>query len=210
MIVSAGPRPTIPDCWLQFACGGAHACRLPSETHGEQFDFPNVDGKRIASLSPLKRFLEEDQVGAWTTLISDYGYVPGLRTDDPPGLVLFYFRRMTKYRGPFESWSNWTPEGFPCWRSAKWAVMDSDYREHYMDTPEFLQRMSDTLGYLESQNRPFWRTIREEQESFLRSSVEPVLDCLPQPRPITSRREVLGIIQGVSDRSTRQQAGAKE
>jgi len=56
--------------------------------------WPNVDGDSAKSFAEIeKRYLSPPDDHAYSLA---YGYVPGLKDDDPPDLIFMYLKRMTR------------------------------------------------------------------------------------------------------------------
>lgn len=91
-----------------------------------------------------------------------YGYVPGLKYDDPHDLVLMYGKVKTRYRRSGE------PEEFGAWfQEPRWIIVCVGFYESdpgcelnlFRDTPEFKRRLEATLAFLKANNRPYWETV---------------------------------------------------
>jgi hypothetical protein len=130
--------------------------------------FPNVNGSSLDSLATVT-----DSMGyrAWT---NDYNYVPGLREDDPPDLVLMYFNRPTRW-----NWHGAPPSIF---NDKAWIVipvdfeMGADFRSHTgqlgecserVSLDEFRVRLRRTLDFIRTNQRPNWQVVVAEHEKFL-------------------------------------------
>ena len=135
--------------------------------------YPNVDGSSSRSLAVLVPYVDPRD----TNVLCDYRYVPGLRSDDPDNLLLFYMRES----------SSRTWHGDTHWfRSDKrWVVLNP-----HMSTPDnvdargwsecgegittgqFKARLKATLDYLKSQGRPGWQAATAEHTQFLNTIAE--------------------------------------
>lgn len=141
--------------------------------------YPNVGGHSAESLALLAQYMgggkriEEE--------LSSYAYVPGLKADDPPDLVMLYFKKPTRYSWWNDRPSLSAPKGWltfgPCCdcdvrkvRSdvrtdlSGWACLESE--------ANFRRRLEATLVYLEANRRSYWMTVKQEHETFLRSSLK--------------------------------------
>ena len=72
--------------------GALHQWMLET-TNGVKF--PDVDGSSSRSLALVLPYLGLNDTNA----LRDYMYVPGLRSDDPDNLILFYLREHREGRG---------------------------------------------------------------------------------------------------------------
>lgn len=133
--------------------------------------FPNVRGSSQASLATLS----ESMAGymAWT---NDYNYIPGLREDDPPDLVLMYFNRPTRW-----NWHGVPPTIF---QKKEWIIIPVDFgtgldfRPHdgqigecseRVSLTEFRSRLRQTLDFIRTNKRPYWQTVVADETKFLDS-----------------------------------------
>jgi len=133
--------------------------------------FPNVKGLSQDSLAAIRESMGSHM--AWT---NDYDYVPGLREDDPPDLVLMYFNRPTRW--------NWHgPPPTICEKKA-WIIVPVDFGSGSGFRPntgqlgecservslvEFRSRLRQTLDFVRTNERPNWQTIVAEHTKFLDS-----------------------------------------
>jgi hypothetical protein len=130
--------------------------------------YPNSNGDGNASIRLIAPYL-----GRGTNLsdgLERYGYVPGLRDDDPKNLVLMYLKVKTRC-----TWhGDTTPNIFS---PKRWKIdapgiartgPDPEGGE-LVDTPEFKKRMQKTLDFLKENQRPSWQTVVAEQTAFLNS-----------------------------------------
>ena len=136
--------------------------------------FPNVKGSGQDSLA-----ITADAMAGYMRWTNDYCFVPGLREDDPPDLVLMYFNRPTR----------WTWHGSPptIFKEKAWIIIPVDFgggssfRPHLgqsgecsqrISPAEFRRRLSGTLEFIRTNERPNWQTVVAEHERFLKS-IEP-------------------------------------
>ena len=132
--------------------------------------FPNVRGSSQDSLATLSESMAGYMV--WT---NDYNYVPGLREDDPPDLVLLYFTRPTRW--------NWHGSPPTVFNAKAWILIPVDsagvgFRPHTGQTgecservsrDEFRRRLRGTLDFIRTNERPNWQTVVAEHARFLHS-----------------------------------------
>lgn len=136
--------------------------------------FPNVDGSSSRSLAVLLPYLGPPDD---TNMLRDYMYVPGLRSDDPKNLILFYLREP----------SRWTWHGDTHWfgGSKRWIVLNPQMSLLNTDSPqaggeldeaislaEFKNRLLATLDYLKRNNRPGWQATEQEHMRFVNAIQE--------------------------------------
>jgi hypothetical protein len=132
--------------------------------------FPNPTGLSQDSLATIS---ESMGYMAWT---NDYNYIPGLREDDPPDLVLMYFNRPTRW--------NWHGPPRTIFKEKAWIVIPIDFgggssfRLHTdqigecserISQDELRRRLGATLDFIRTNERPNWRMIVAEHEKFLNS-----------------------------------------
>src|SRR5438309_10564358 len=81
-----GPRP-----WCHRQVDGAFIQWMLSTGQPSEYphEYPNANGNGHASLALIEPYFGGD--------IHDYGYVPGLREDDPKDLVLMYLKKKTRH-----------------------------------------------------------------------------------------------------------------
>jgi hypothetical protein len=130
--------------------------------------FPNANGKGAESLETIR-----EMMGGNMRWASGYRYVPGLRQDDPGDLVLMYLDRPTR----------WTWHGQPpsiLTRNA-WIVVPVDFatagRRHSgpgelserVSPEEFRSRLTRTLDFVRTNQRPNWQAVVAEHALFLKS-----------------------------------------
>jgi hypothetical protein len=143
--------------------------------------YPNVNGTSLASME-----LAAEQLFATNQIFRDYNYVPGLREDDPPHLVLFYMNKPTRWRFHVH------PEAR--WKDKTWIVVPIDFTgplpgtesnssihshlhgiiaygemSHSLSTQQFTNRLIATLEFLRTNDRPHWQAVVKEHTSFLES-----------------------------------------
>jgi len=134
--------------------------------------YPNVDGSSSRSLKLVLPYLLQD-----TNALHDYMYVPGLRSDDPDNLILFYLREPSR-----RTW-----HGDTHWFSGpkRWVVLnprmdspDSDSGraggevDEAISLTEFKDRLRATLDYLKQNDRPGWQAAEQEHMRFISSIQE--------------------------------------
>jgi hypothetical protein len=135
--------------------------------------FPNVDGRSSRSLTLLFPYFGSGDTNA----LHDYMYVPGLHSDDPDNLILFYLREPSR-----RTW-----HGDTRWfsRRKRWVVLnprmsmpDSDSGRaagelcEAISMAEFKDRLRATLDYLKQKERPGWQAAEQEHMRFMRSIQE--------------------------------------
>jgi hypothetical protein len=132
--------------------------------------FPNVKGLSQDSLAAIS-----DSMAGYMAWTNDYNYVPGLREDDPPDLVLMYFNQPTRW--------NWHGSPPTIFQKKAWIIIPVDwsgvgFRTHTgqigecserVSLDEFRRRLQGTLDFIRTNERPNWRTIIAEHEKFLDS-----------------------------------------
>ena len=133
-------------------------------------EFPNVGGVSQTSVNAVSRDMADQM--EWT---ADYGYIPGLRQNDPGHLVLMYFNRPTRWTVHIS-----TPTIF---EDKEWILIPVDFcffgpqRERSgsgecserVSAAEFKSRLAETIEFIRDQKRPNWQTIVAEQTKFLQS-----------------------------------------
>lgn len=133
--------------------------------------FPNLRGLSQDSLAAIK-----DSMGGYMAWTNDYNYIPGLREDDPPDLVLMYFNRPTRW--------NWHGPPPTIFKEKAWIIIPVDFGSGSSSRPhsgqigecservsqgEFCARLRGTLDFIRTNERPNWETIIAEQARFLNS-----------------------------------------
>ena len=134
--------------------------------------WPNLDGDSAKSFAQIEdRYLSPPDDHAYS---SAYGYVPGLKDDDPPDLIFMYLRRMTR-----RTWNG--DHSATIFTSKKWMVIgprfwsgtspDDGLPEggEVVDTTELKRRFQKTFEFLRANNRPYVEAIFAEQTRFLDS-----------------------------------------
>lgn len=132
--------------------------------------FPNVDGLSQKSLTAIS-----DTMAGYTVWTNDYNYVPGLCENDPPDLVLMYFKSPTR----------WIWHGMPrtIFSKKQWMIVPVDFGFRSESRPNVLQgecseiisldqfriRLRRTLDFVRTNERPHWQTVVSEHEKFLKS-----------------------------------------
>jgi hypothetical protein len=130
--------------------------------------FPNTKGVGRDSLTNIC-----EEMGGYNDWIRDYGYVPGLKEDDPGDLVIMYFNRPTR----------WTWHGEPptIFKKKAWILIPVDFAEgmrpksgpgelsERVSLDEFRSRLKRTIDFIRTNERPNWQTIVAEQTKFLDS-----------------------------------------
>jgi hypothetical protein len=127
--------------------------------------FPNVRGVGRDSLTQIHQDYP-------VNLEERYGYVAGLRKDDPGDLVLAYVNQPTR----------WIWHGVPrtIFNEKRWIVIPVDFtvwggREltrpgecsETLSTDEFQERLKKTIDFVRTNQRPNWETVVAEQTKFL-------------------------------------------
>lgn len=130
--------------------------------------FPNVKGVGRDSLATIR-----DGMAGYMDWVKDYGYVPGLREDDPGDLVLMYFNRPTRW-----TWHAAPPSIF---KEKAWILVPVDFAQgmrprsgpgeesERVSLEEFRNRLRRTLDYVRTNERPNWQTVVVEHTRFLDS-----------------------------------------
>jgi hypothetical protein len=130
--------------------------------------FPNVKGVSRDSLTNIC-----EQMGGYVDWVKDYGYVPGLREDDPGELVLMYFNRPTRW-----TWHGVAPTIF---KEKAWILIPVDFgdgmrpksgpgeQSERVSLDEFRSRLKQTIDFIRTNERPNWQAIVAEQTKFLDS-----------------------------------------
>lgn len=127
--------------------------------------FPNVQGDGMESLATIREYM-----GGHMEWAEDYRYVPGLREDDPGDLVLMYFDRATR----------WTWHGPPptIFEERAWIIVPVDFSmgvrplsgpgelSERVTKEEFRRRLSNTLDFIRTNERPYWQTVVAEHAGF--------------------------------------------
>ena len=136
----------------------------------DQKPFPDVNGLSQSSLATIS-----ESMGGYMAWTNDYNYIPGLREDDPPDLVLMYFNRPTRW--------NWHGAPPTIFKDKEWIIVPVDFgggldfRPHgeigecseRVSLDEFRVRLKRTLDFIRTNERPNWQTIVAEHEKFLNS-----------------------------------------
>jgi hypothetical protein len=135
--------------------------------------YPNVDGNSSRSVALLQPYLGLDDTNA----MRDYMYVPGLHSDDPDNLILFYLKEPSR-----RTW-----HGDTQWFSGPklWVVLNPRLEPPASDSgraggeldkavslTEFKDRLRATLDYLKRNERPGWQAAKEEHMRFINSIAE--------------------------------------
>jgi hypothetical protein len=138
---------------------GEHGGNVNSHTNA----YPNTDGKGAESLAAIGQYMRDMD---WAR---NYRYVPGLRQDDPPDLVLLYLDRPTRW-----VWHGQPPTVF---RQEAWMIIPLDWRpvpgsgelSEQVSLGEFRARLKRTLDFVRTNERPNWQTVVAEHTKFLDS-----------------------------------------
>lgn len=139
--------------------GGFEQCKMENGTNA----YPNVEGNSKKSFASAGQYMWH-----WEEYYAKYGYVPGLKDDDPSDLVLMYLKKKTRrtWNGDFSG---------SILREPKWMVIGPDFG---YDLPEggrleetsvFKTRLQRTLDFLKENERPHWETVVKEHTEFLNS-----------------------------------------
>jgi hypothetical protein len=130
--------------------------------------FPNVNGNSRDSLYAIS-----NGMGGYMDWVKDYGYVPGLREDDPGELVLMYFNHPTRW-----AWHGVPPTIF---KEKAWILIPVDFAQgmrprsgpgeesERVSFDDFRNRLRRTIDFVRTNERPNWQTIVAEQTKFLNS-----------------------------------------
>jgi hypothetical protein len=160
--------PPGPDFVCHRFLGGVLMQWMLETTNG--VTFPNVDGSSSRSLALLLPYFRSNNTNA----LHDYMYVPGLHSDDPDNLILFYLREPSR-----RTW-----HGDRHWFSGpkRWVVLnprmsmpDSDSRRaggelcETISMANFKDRLRATLDYLRRKERPDWQAAEQEHMRFISS-----------------------------------------
>lgn len=132
--------------------------------------YPNVDGDSILS------FAQFGKIPRIAEYAMDYGYIPGLHSDDPKDLVLMYLKQKTRRtwngdrhynRYTEKMWMVFVPNLF---RAAHGEDLpEGGTRE---TTAEFKRRLQKTFDFLKENNRLHWENIVKEHTAFMNSIKE--------------------------------------
>jgi ankyrin repeat protein len=126
---------------------------------------PNADGNGRKSLALLAEYMPKSYAEG---VLRDYGYVPGLKENDPNDLVMIYLKKKTR-----RTWNG--DHSASLLREPKWMVIGPDFG---FDLPEggrlentqaFKVRLLRTLQFLKENDRPYWKNVEKEQMEFLAS-----------------------------------------
>ncbi|MBI2439858.1 MAG: hypothetical protein HYV35_00615 [Lentisphaerae bacterium] len=132
--------------------------------------YPNVKGNGMLSFGQLG---ESRKLENYT---NDYGYVPGLRADDPNDLVVMYLKKKTR-----RTWNG--DRHYNRHTEKMWMVFGPDMKRatHGDDLPEggtretteeFRRRLQKTFDFIKENNRPYWQNVVKEHTEFLNSIEE--------------------------------------
>ena len=133
--------------------------------------FPNVRGVGRDSLAEIHSYPTR------VHLEDRYGYVAGLRKDDPGDLVLAYVNQPTRWI--------WHGVSRTIFNEKRWIVVPVDFtvwerREPTMpgecsetlSSDEFRERLKKTIDFVRTNQRPNWEAVVAEQTKFLDSIKE--------------------------------------
>jgi hypothetical protein len=136
--------------------------------------FPNVGGSSKQSLALLIPYLGGD-----TNALRDYRYVPGLHSDDPDNLVLFYLTEPSRRTWHGDTITHWF------FGPKRWIVLNPrmnspDYEsgraggelDEAISAAEFRKRLRATLDFLKQNARPGWQEAEQEHMQFISSIQE--------------------------------------
>jgi hypothetical protein len=148
--------------------GGLEQWKLEAGTNV----WPNVEGNSGKSFAQIEKpYLSPSDDHAYSLA---YGYVPGLKDDDPPDLIFMYLKRMTR-----RTWNG--DHSASAFARKKWMVFSPNFWGNgdiaaicpeggeLVDTAEFRRRFQKTLEFLRDNNRPHWKAVVAEQTQFLNS-----------------------------------------
>lgn len=147
------------------ACGLQHGSSIGAELLEKgQFAYPNLDGDSAGSMAAFFESMGGEPRA------DRYRYIPGLRTNDPEGLVLLYMVEPTRYESHLDDKLTIWNVAF---RPLRWSLVGpSEIQTGYhggeqMDQAEFKRRIAATLDFLESQQRPGWEKVVAEHRAWL-------------------------------------------
>jgi hypothetical protein len=131
--------------------------------------YPNIRGSTSESTAVLIPYIKDG-----TDALRDYRYVPGLQSDDPENLILFYMSKPSP-----RTW-----HGDTHWfrLSRRWVVLNPSISTPFdvdargwsecgeaISTSQLKHRLKATLEFLKSERRPGWQAIIDEQTKFLKA-----------------------------------------
>lgn len=131
--------------------------------------WPNVGGDSAKSFAEFEQHISLPGDHTYATA---YGYVPGLRTDDPPDLIFVYLKRMTR-----RTWHG--DHSSSVFAARKWMIIGPNFLASadapgtcpeggvLVDTAEFKRRLQKTRDFLKEQRRANWEAIVAEQGRVL-------------------------------------------
>lgn len=137
--------------------------------------YPNVAGDSRRSLLGLT-----NEMGSDPELWADqYNYVPGLKEGDPGHMVLMYVNRPTRW-----TWHGGLPPRLS--EPYGWIIVPVDFKllgnrkpmtgpgkigsgelSEWITEDEFRRRLTTTLDYLRTNERPHWQAVLTEHMAFL-------------------------------------------
>ncbi len=123
--------------------------------------FPNVGGSSSNSLALVAPYMSCSMHD-----LRDYRYVPGLRSDDPGNLILFYLKEPSRrtWHGEFR-WSR---------KPKRWIVLPIGMGGNHelaeaLTTTEFKTRLNESIEYLKKHERLGWKNAEGEHMALLNS-----------------------------------------
>ncbi len=160
------PSDPLRNCQKVLICG-FDQWQIEKQTN----TYPNVDGNGLLSFAQFGEYFHSS-----SSFANDYGYVPGLRSDDPNDLVLLYLKKKTR-----RTWNG--DRHYNRHTEKMWMVFGPDLSRaaHGDDLPEggtrettadFKDRLQKTFDFLKDNNRPYWTNIVKEHAEFLNSIKE--------------------------------------
>ena len=131
--------------------------------------WPNVDGDSAKSFAQIEEYLGPPGNHDYSQA---YGYVPGLRDDDPNDLIFMYLKRKTRrtwngdHSATVFSDTKWMVFGPGFWTMTEPSKTLPEGGE-IIDTSEFRRRFQKTFKFLRDNNRPHYEAIIAEHTRFL-------------------------------------------
>ena len=129
--------------------------------------YPNLSGSSGKSLTLLTRYLHEE-----ANALRDYRYIPGLKSDDPADLILFYMREPSR--------RTWHGDAHWFRLDRRWVILNPRMSQpngggargwsecgEAISTSQFRIRLKATLDFLKASGRPEWQSVVNEHATFL-------------------------------------------
>jgi hypothetical protein len=136
--------------------------------------WPNVDGNSARSFAEIEELLGPPGNHDYSQA---YGYVPGLKDDDPRDLIFMYMKQKTR-----RTWNG--DHSASVFSGKKWMVFGPDFWTvseiseslpeggELVDTTEFTRRLQKTFQFLRDNDRPHCEAVIAEHSRFLESLVD--------------------------------------